>query len=81
MTKREIIRETKDILCGNSGHTNIIIWKEGRSWRCETGLNRFQKSDFSDESIQFSHCCNEITLKETKKEIDVAWHEADIGRY
>lgn len=68
MTKREMIKEVRDIMVGNSGHTNILVWKEGRSWKTETNINRFSFEDVNEvNGFQEQHCCNEMTLKETKE--------------
>jgi len=64
MTKREMIRELRDVLVGNCGHSHIAIWKEGRSWKTETGLDR-QIWQHVEGCAGFDHCCNEMTLKET----------------
>ncbi len=64
MTKREIAKELQEIMTGASGHTNAIVWKEGRSWKIETGLNKFDHRDYGLDSINYRHCCNEITIQE-----------------
>ena len=67
MTKREMIKEVRDVMTGNSGHSYIMVWKEGRSWKVETNINKFSSDDFEDDTyFQCRHSCNDMTLKETE---------------
>lgn len=70
MKKRQIIKITRNVVTGRDAHTDIIIWKEGRSWKCETGMSRIDDVD----GITFEHECNELTLRETRDMIDEKWN-------
>lgn len=70
MTKKAVAKELQEIMTGVSGHTNAIVWKEGRSWKIETGLNKFDKHDYSENAVNYSHCCNELTQKEIIAELN-----------
>ena len=67
MTKKQVVKIMRNVMTGADAHTNIVAWKEGRSWKVETGLNKYNRHDF--ENVQFigRHCCNEMTLKEAEE--------------
>ena len=67
MTKANMIKEVRDVMTGVSGHTNILVWKKGRSWKTETNISKFSFEDVDNvNGFQLNHCCNEMTLKETE---------------
>jgi hypothetical protein len=82
MTKREVVKQVRDIIVGNSIDNICKVYKSGKSWKIDTffGLDPEWKKMYQDEAfvLSFSHCCNEMTLKETEqlfdKKLDIALH-------
>ena len=69
MTKRNVLKEAKEIMTGRSIDTSILIWKEGRSWKTETN---FDSNDHEkNEGIVLRYENNkDYTLKEVSNIID-----------
>ena len=61
MTKKNMIKEVRDVMTGRSGHTYISVSKKGRSWQTETNINRI---DDDNAIFEVQHCCNEMSLRE-----------------
>jgi hypothetical protein len=66
MRKREMIKEVRDVMTGNSTLSVIYVWKEGRSWKTEHS----HTVCVGRNEMHFSRCCNEMTLKEAEQEFD-----------
>jgi len=74
MTKKETIREIRDIISGVSGHTHMIITLLKKGYEVETGIGRFSK-DYDEfhtpKNLTYEHCCNDCTLKEAKEQFEM----------
>jgi len=68
MNKSNAVSVIKSVMEGASGHTNGVIYKVGRSWKVETGMNYIEKDGY-----HFQHCCNNITRKEVEKIISIKY--------
>jgi hypothetical protein len=70
MTKRQAIKEIRDVMAGYSNHKYGMVYKIGRSWEVQTGMSKFD----SEDGTVFYHNCNEITLKEVENWLyDCGW--------
>ena len=76
MTKRQIIKEVRDVMVGRSALTNITVGKKAGKWTMSTSLNSQNLSSFVGwtEVQQFSHCCNSATLEEVAELIGDPYH-------
>lgn len=72
MTRKEAVKELKEVLCGESGHTTIRIWKDGRSYRTYTTTGRICIDDIEEEEAIFYHSMNECTAKEASNQLSIA---------
>ncbi len=72
MTKRQLVRELRDVIDGTSGHNVAQVWKTGRSWNMDTNISR-NAFEYNEDSRIFDHCCNKITLKEVEQELNKAF--------
>lgn len=77
MTKREIIKEVRDIVTGQHGHEAIQVSKTGRSWNVYTSFASVIKNCVQSESnsIMFHHDRNSATLAEIEAEFNQKWFE------
>jgi len=75
MRKQELIREVRDVMSGNSGHTVIVFGKNANNkWDTYTTINNLYKIYYPEWrwcQIQ-RHCCNEMTLKEAAEIVNNA---------
>ncbi len=80
MTKREVIKEVRDIVTGNHGHEAIQVYKEGHSWKTYTSFESVIRNCVNDEhdSIMFKHDRNNATLTEIEMEFNEAWKYHNI---
>ena len=75
MRKTEVIREVREVMSGNSGHTVIAFGKnESGKWETFSTITNLSRSDFSEwEWVQIQkHNCNEISIKETTEIVNEA---------
>jgi len=75
MKKQELIREVRDVMSGNSGHTVIAFGRnENNKWETYTTISRLSRDDFPEwKWVQTQkHNCNEMTLKEAAEIVNNA---------
>ena len=75
MTKKELIREVRDVMSGNSGHTVIAFGKnENNKWETYTTITDLYRSDFPEWKWcqVLEHNCNKMTLKEAAEIVGFA---------
>lgn len=78
MQKKEIIREIRDVMSGNSGHTWIIVRHDSKSWEIAgSGIGNFSKDNLEKGDMFFEHVCNDMTLKEAEEELNKQEIEAE----
>ena len=78
MNKRELLKEIKGVMQGDSGAQWIAVAKKGRGWEIVgSGLGRPLRENFDDEDMLFRHVCNECTLAEAEEALQSELIAAD----
>ena len=65
MTKKQMIKEVRDVCTGRSGHTHIFVTPLFPCYEVETSI-----SNDREGRMHFSHCCNEMSLREASEMIE-----------
>lgn len=60
MTKRQVVKEIRDVMVGTSAYECIGVNKLAKGWEVYTSNND------PHMDMCFHHCCNEMTLKEAE---------------
>ena len=73
MTKKEAAKEIQDVM-NYGGHTNILVWKEGRSWKTYSGLNSFSCEDVQEvNGTTFSYQDGDFSIKDVIRFLNEPW--------
>jgi len=68
MNKKEMIKEIRKVMSGQSRHTYGIAWNEGREWKVETSTNKVYPPNCP--YIDFKYVGHRLSLKEAKEHFD-----------
>jgi len=73
MTKKQVIRDLRDVLAGKSAHTIAIVEKDKKGYFIETSIIDMNVNHETNQR-KFKHCCNSLTLKETERILNEAFN-------
>ena len=68
-SKKEIVREIKNVVSGLTAYSNIVVKKVGKGYELRRTFSRLPLGE-AQGAMQFSHCCNHCTLKEAEDMLD-----------